>query len=235
MRILVGLLGLAAIAIGALVAKSAVARSEPPRVQSTKPFAVVNVQLPTRPDDPSFAAFRQSLAALAQRRSFDELARVVVTRGFFWDHDSARRFDPKRLPAENLATALRLDQGSDSGWTMLADFAAEPTATASAASPGVLCAPGRPEFDQNDFDTLLDATRSTANDWIYPRTVGVVLHLRQSEESPVIDKLGSYFVRFLRFQTAPANGLADRAAALLCQGHERPLDHRRVHRRWELS
>jgi len=208
LRSLLHSLGLAAIAFGAVAAVApALALPKPPKIPVSKPFAAVNVRLPAPPSDPSFAAFRQSLAALARRRSFDELAHLMIANGFFWDRDSGKRFDPKRLPAQNLATALRLDQGSDSGWEMLADFAAEPTASPSSAAPGILCAPGRPGFDQNDFDALLDATRTTANDWVYPRVAGVVLHRRQSEESPPIETLGSYFVRLLRFQTAPANAV----------------------------
>ena len=84
---------------------------------------------------------------------------------------------------------------------------------------------------------------------------------RRARQSAVIETLGSYFVRVIRFETAPANAdplhtawtriaapsgkigyaapdtldVARRSAALLRQGHHRPLDHHRFHRRWKLS
>jgi hypothetical protein len=197
------------IVLGAFIAAApafAQPAARPPA--AAKPFEAVSVKLPPPPDDPSFAAFRQNLAAVAGRRVFDELARNVTPQGFFWDRDFAENFDPKRTGAENLAAAIRLEHGSGTGWQMLADFAAAPTASAIPAAPGVLCAPGRPSFDQDDFDRLIDATRSSPAEWVYPRAAGAAsLELRAAPRptASVIETLGSYFVRVIGFETAPAN------------------------------
>ncbi len=181
------------------------AQSAVRRPVTIAPFEPVRVQLPPPPNDSSFAAFRQTLAALAQRRLFEELARYVTPQGFFWDGDFAKRFEPKRTGAENLAAALGLGDGSGIGWQMLADFAAEPTASARAPAPGVVCSPAKPNFDQEDFDGLIDATHFSRDNWVYPRAAGVELRLAPHSESAVIDTLGSYFVRVLRSVTARAN------------------------------
>jgi hypothetical protein len=170
-----------------------------------KPFDTVNVKLASQPGDPSFAAFRQNLGAVAKGRVFETLARNVVSHGFFWDRDFANDFDPKRTGAENLATAIRLEQGSGAGWQMLADFAAEPTASAIPTAPGVLCAPGRPLFEQDDFDRLVDATRSSPTEWVYPHTAGVELRAAPRPASSPVETLGTYFVRVIHFETVPAN------------------------------
>jgi hypothetical protein len=194
------------IVLGLMIAAApAMAQSaaRPPAIG--KPFAPIAVKLPPPPNDPSFAAFRQNLAAVARRRVFDELARNVVLQGFFWDRDFAKSFDPKRTGAENLATAIRLEHDSGIGWQTLADFAAEPTASTMPAVPGVLCAPGWPNFDQDDFDGLIEATRSSASDWVYPRAAGVELRAAPRQASPLIETLDLSLVRVLRFETAPAN------------------------------
>jgi hypothetical protein len=174
----------------------------PPAV---KPFDTVSVKLPPPPNDPGFAAFRQNLAAVERGRVFEELARNVVTHGFFWDRDFANGFDPKRTGAENLAAAIRLEHGIGAGWQMLADFAAERTATEVPAAPGVLCAPGRPLIVQDDFERLIDATRSSPAEWVYPRAAGLELRAAPRPAASLVETLGSTFVRVIRFETAPAN------------------------------
>jgi hypothetical protein len=198
--------GLVAIVFGIVIAAApALAQSAARPPAPTKPFAAVRVKLPPPPNDASFAAFRQNLAAVAKRRVFAELARNVTPQGFFWDRDFAKSFDPRRTGAENLAAAIRLEHGSGTGWQMLAEFAAEPTASAMPAAPGVLCAPGRPNFDQGDFDRLIDATRSSPTEWVYPRATSLELRAAPRLTSAVIETLGSYFIRVIRFETAPAN------------------------------
>jgi hypothetical protein len=69
----------------------------------------------------------------------------------------------------------------------------------------VFCAPGQPKYVQHDFDSLLDATRTSPADWIYPRAVGVVLRLPPRPSGTAIETLGSVLVRILRFRTLAAN------------------------------
>src|ERR1700693_720816 len=107
---------LAAIALAALcAAEPALAQGAARLPVATKPYQPVPVQLPAEPADPSFAAFRTELAAIARNRVFASLARYVVPRGFFWDGDFANGFDPKKSSAENLAAAISLEHGSGAG------------------------------------------------------------------------------------------------------------------------
>jgi hypothetical protein len=154
--------------------------------------------------DASFAAFRQNLAAIAGARVFGTFARNVVPQGFFWVRDSGA-FDPKKTGVENLAAAIDLRDGSGGGWQMLADFAAEPTATEIPEAPGVMCAPGRPVFSQDDFDRLVDATRSTAADWVFARSDGVDLRASPRSSGAAVEKLDGSFLRVLGFDTARVN------------------------------
>ncbi len=192
------------ISLGIAIAAAAVphqARSQP----TAKPYERVKVTAAPVPADAGFTAFRANLAAIAARRVFAELAGSVVPHGFFWDSDFTGSFDSKKTGAENLAAAIRLEEGSGRGWQMLADFAAEPTATEIAALPGVICAPGAPAFSQDDFDRLVDATRTTAADWVFARIEGLELRAAPRNASAVIEKLGGHFVRILGFDTTPAN------------------------------
>jgi hypothetical protein len=198
----------------AVVLAAGVARAQTPArlPVATKPYQPVAVKLPASPADPSFAAFRKDFAAIARGGVFDRLARIVVTHGFFWDRDFANGFDPKRSGVENLAAAVGLERGTGGGWQALAAFADEPTASETPASPGVLCAPGRPEFDSDDFDRLTDATRTNPSEWVFPRADGLDVRAAPRTESAVVEKLGQYFVHVVRFETAPANAEPVRTA-----------------------
>jgi hypothetical protein len=192
------------IALGIIAAATVVphqARSQP----TAKPYERVTVTPAAVPADVSFTVFRANLAAIAARRVFAELAGNVIPNGFFWDSDFTGAFDSKKTGAENLAAAIRLEEGSGGGWQTLADFATEPTATEIAALPGVICAPGGPAFSQDDFDRLVDATRTTAADWVFPRIEGLELHAAPRSASAVAEKLGGNFVRILGFNTTAAN------------------------------
>jgi hypothetical protein len=194
------------IALGMIAAAAAAVVPHQARSQPTaKPYERVRVTPAPVPADAGLAAFRASLAGIAVRRVFAELAGNVVPHGFFWDSDFTGSFDSKKTGAENLAAAIRLEEGSGRGWQTLADFAAEPTATEIAALPGVICAPGAPAFSQDDFDRLVDTTRTTAADWVFPRIEGLELHAAPRSASAVAEKLGGHFVRILGFDTAPAN------------------------------
>jgi hypothetical protein len=196
---------LAAIILGFLIAAApACAQSGARPTIMPRPFESVSITQAPLTTDPSFVAFRQRLAAIARSRVFEELARVVVPHGFFWDRDFANAFDPQRSGAENLAAAVRLEHGGGAGWDMLADLAAEPGTTRSPAAPGVLCAPGQPTFDQVEFDRLIDATHTNPTNWVFPRTAGVEIHVAPQRTSVITERLGSYFIRIVTVENAPA-------------------------------
>ena len=209
------------------------------------------MKLPASPADPSSAAFRKDFAAIARGGVFDRLARIVVTHGFFWDRDFANGFDPKRSGVENLAAAVGLERGTGGGWQALAAFADEPTASETPASPGVLCAPGRPEFDSDDFDRLTDATRTNPSEWVFPRADGLDVRAGHGPRAPWSRSSASISCTSCGSRLRPECGAgphglgADRDSerqdrlrsarhadvavggkALLHQGHHRPLaDH----------
>jgi len=195
---------LVAVAVGPLLAASGALAQQ--TSSNPAPFERVQVTLPLAPSDPGFAAFRRDLGAVAKGRVFAELARKVVAEGFFWDRDFADGFDPKRSGVENLAAAIRLERSGGTGWQTLAYFAAEPTATKNTMAPDVLCAPGRPTFDQDAFDRLLDATRSGAAEWAFARAEQTALREEPRMASPVVETLGTYFVRVLAVDAAADDG-----------------------------
>jgi hypothetical protein len=164
---------------------------------AVQPYKLVAVKPPENYADASYAAFRKELAELAQRRIYAELTRIVVTGGFFWERDFAGAYDAKRSATENLAAAIGLERGSGGGWQWLADTAADGGASPMPSRPGVLCAPGQPQFEAFEFDWLLEVTRSAATDWGYPRTGGADVRAQAREKSAVVETIGSHFVRLL--------------------------------------
>src|SRR5580658_10346719 len=89
-----------AIVLGAFVAAAAALAPQVARPQPTaKSYERVKVTPAPVFQDASFAAFRQTLAAVAGARVFAEVARNVVPQGFFWVRDSGG-FDPKKTGVE---------------------------------------------------------------------------------------------------------------------------------------
>lgn len=75
-------------------------------------------------------------------------------------------------------------------------------ATGDRRRSGALCAPAKPNFDQEDFDNLIDATYFSRDNWAQPAVGGTSAALAPHAESAVIETLSSYFVRVLRSVTA---------------------------------
>ena len=94
----------------------------PPPPPPIKPFSPVTVKLAGPYSDPSFAAFRKSLGAAAEKKDRAALAKLVVAQGFFWiqDKDLANKSKPG---IDNLAKAIDLDDKDGSGWDALGSFA----------------------------------------------------------------------------------------------------------------
>jgi hypothetical protein len=167
---------------------------------AARPYQPVVIKLPTAPEEPDFESFRSELAGVAKARVYVELARLVAVQGFFWDRDFAGGFDRRRASVDNLAIALRLEHRNGMGWETLAKFAAEPTAAVLTGRPGVLCAPGEASYDDVEFDRVIDATRSAASDWGYPRAEKTAVRSAPQAGAAVIDRLGQALVRVLDFQ-----------------------------------
>jgi hypothetical protein len=72
--------------------------------------------LPGASTDDSLNTFRAELAAVATRRIYAALARLVRTDDFFWERDFGRSYDPRRPAVDNLAQALSLEAQNGGGW-----------------------------------------------------------------------------------------------------------------------
>lgn len=169
--------------------------SKSPALPAQQPYTPVAVTIRAAPDDPALAAFRNELTAVAKRRVFAELAKLVVPRGLFWDRDFADGFDAKKSSAENFAAAIKLEQGQGTGWNTLMALAAEAVGGPVPARPGVVCAPAKPDFDEIEFDRLIAATRSQARDWATARAAGAELRAAPRPNAPVIEKLAMHLLR----------------------------------------
>jgi hypothetical protein len=191
-----------AIVAAFLVAVPAAAQlpSEP-----TTPYAPVAVTLPAPAADPSFAAFRTAIAAVAKARIYADLEALVQPQGFFWDRDFGNGFDPKKPSVDNLAMAIELERGDGMGWEKLARFAEEKAFEPLDSRLGIVCAPARPAYDAVEFSKLLNATYTTAADWAYPLADGVPVRGAPRANAPATGKLALQFVRHLGLARAEAD------------------------------
>jgi hypothetical protein len=176
------------------------------------PYPAVALKLPEEHADGSFAAFRKELADVARTRIFAELARIVVTPGFFWERDFEGAFDPKRSAAENFAAAIGLERNNGAGWRSLAHYAAEAGADRMPSRPGVICAPPQPIFDAYDFSRLLESTQTARADWGYARAGSAEVRAAARERSAVVAKIGLHFVRILAVESKDGGPEAARTA-----------------------
>jgi hypothetical protein len=191
--------------------KSTPAPAQPPQAQQpdqqapapAQAYKPVTVQLPKPLADPSFQAFRKQLVTIAQKKDRAGLGRVVA-QNFFWIPEDQDAADNRKSGIENLAKAIGLDDPS--GWELLATFANEPTADPNAERPGVVCAPGEPNFDEKAAEELLNTTQTDPSEWGYPTKDGIEVRAEPSATSPVVDKLGLYLVRAYP-DDSPANAV----------------------------
>jgi len=167
-----------------------------PQLAPPAPYAVLQVAPPKPYTDPSFAAFRQELAAIAKRKDRPALARLVVVQGFFWMKEEGNAAG-KKTGIEALATALSLAAKDGSGWDTLAEFAADETAAPYPDRPNTVCAPAGPEFDAAALEKLAADTKTDVGDWGFTAADGVEVRATASQNAPVIEKLGMQFVRVM--------------------------------------
>ena len=206
----VGLAGaalFASLAGAAVVAQAPAQTPTPPPIQAPAPgpYTPVPITLPPAVNDPSFDAFRQGLAEIAQKKDRGALARLV-TANFFWIPEDTDLADKRKSGIDNLAKALGLEGPDAIGWDALAAYAAEASAMADPQRKGVFCAPSEPVFDEKAADELANATHTDAADWVFPLRDGVEVRAEAKQEAPVVDKLGLYLVRAL-VDESPANAV----------------------------
>jgi hypothetical protein len=176
----------------------------PPPIEPYQPVAAT----PPQPfGDPSFDAFRKTLAAAADHQDRAALAKLVVTQGFFWiqDKDVADRSKPG---IDNLAKAIGLDANNGFGWDILANAAADPTAAAVPQEKDIYCAPAPPIFDPRAAGALLQQTGTDPSDWGYPTEQGTEVRAAAQPNAPVIAKLAMVLVHVLPDSPSPAGAAA---------------------------
>lgn len=182
-------------ALIALLVTGLPAAAEPP----PRPYTPVQITRPDAWNDAGFTKFRHELAAIAEARVYARLASLVHDRDFFWDRDFGRRLDPRKPAIDNLALAIALEHDNGTGWTRLAEFAAEPSAEPLESRPGVVCAPARPRYDGVAYGKLLDVTYTDALDWAYPRADTTPVRVAPEPKAAAVGALGTAFVRLLGF------------------------------------
>jgi hypothetical protein len=164
------------------------------------PYTPLAVAPPKPYADQSLAAFRKELAGVAQKKDRAALAKLVVAKDFFWLKETGNAAG-KKTGIEALATALNLAAKDGSGWDMLAELSADETAAPYPDRPNTVCAPAGPEFKPEDFDKLVETTKTETEDWGF--TAGdLEVHATAQMTSPVIEKIGMIFVRVMP-DTAP--------------------------------
>ena len=198
---------LTAVALGALPVAGALAQGlpeppvgfkepPPPPPPPIKPFSSVTVKLAGPYSDPSFAEFRKSLGAAAEKKDRAALAKMVVTQDFFWIQDK-NLADASKSGVDNLAKAIDLDNPDGGGWRVLAMDAGEQSLAELPDNKGIFCAPAPPAFDAKAFETLVQQTDTDPEDWGYPARDGVEARAAAQPSAAVVEKLGLYFVRVL--------------------------------------
>lgn len=161
-----------------------------------KPYNPVAVSPPAAFTDAAFQNFRKNLVDAVQHKDRAALAKLIVSKGFFWVRDNDLADDTKS-GIDNLANAIDLDNPNGGGWAVLADAAASPSAAELPQHKGIFCSPSPPRFAPQAFGALLQATDTDPTDWGYPAQDGAEARAAAKPDAQVIDKLGVNFVRVL--------------------------------------
>jgi hypothetical protein len=183
----------------AMTAPSVAQQSQTPAPPAAAPgpYKPVAISAPAPIQDASFEAFRKQLAAIAQRKDRNALARLVAAQGFFWDGDQGDKADKRRSGIDNLSLVLNLAAKDGSGWETLAAYVTDPTGSLSDNHENVICAPADPEFDDQAYEAMIKATGTEESDWAYAAQPGVQVRSGPQPNAPVIETLGAHFVRLL--------------------------------------
>jgi hypothetical protein len=180
---------------GLLLCGAAIAQQTAQEPASPKPYKKVLVSLPAPVTDPSLDAFRKQLADIAQRKERAALAPLIVSKGFFWEREGGNGADEKKSGIDNFAAATGLDAKDGSGWEFLADYAAEPTASAVGDRQDMICAPANPVFNADELLEAVKATETNPIEWGYPLKDGIEARETAKPDSKLVEKLGMHFVR----------------------------------------
>jgi hypothetical protein len=185
-------------------------RANPPPPQVAKPpapapYKAIAITLPEPLKDSAFEAFRKELGRIAQRKDRNALARMIAGKGFFWERESGNGADPKKSGIANFAAAIGLDipDDPDTGWDTIMIYAEDATVFGLSDRPGVVCGPAEPGFNEDEFQKLLESTRTDVSDWIYPISPNIDLRAAPRADAAAEGKVGLTFVRVLAFDASP--------------------------------
>lgn len=197
MRILFALAVAAAFVASPAAAQKQPAGQQPPQPAPAKPYKPVAITPPSPVADAGLEDLRKQIAAAAQKKDRAALAKLVVSKGFFWERENGEGADKKKSGADNLATALSLGNKDGVGWDMLAGYSDDPTASPAPGRAGALCAPADPAFDGKAFQALLAATQTDFGEWGYTVAPSTDVQDKPQQNAPVVGKLGAAFVRVM--------------------------------------
>jgi hypothetical protein len=203
----------------AAVALPAAAQNQPPQRQAPqrsqplpppvpqgvtpKPYKAVAVTVPAAVNDPTFEAFRKQLAEIVQKKDRKALAGLVANN-FFWMGEKGDKAVKGRPGIENLAKAISLDARDGTGWELLEGFAAEASASPYSERQNTICAPAEPQFNEQEFEQLTEATSTDDGDWAFPTQSGLEMRASAQPNAPVVEKLGMHFILVMDDDSAPA-------------------------------
>ena len=174
----------------------------PPQAQQQLPFVppapytALAVAPPKPYTDPSLAAFRQQLAAVAQKKDRAALAKLVLAKDFFWMKEEGNAAG-KKTGIEALATALSLAAKDGSGWETLSEFVSDETASPYPDRPNTVCSPAGPDFKTEDLEKLVAATKTDIGEWGFTAEENIEVKASAQANAPVIEKIGMIFVRVM--------------------------------------
>jgi hypothetical protein len=168
-----------------------------------KPYNKVSVTMPAPISDPALDALRQQIADVAQRKDRAALGPLIVSAGFFWERESGNGADEKKSGLDNFAAAVGLDAEDGSGWDVVGDYAAEPSAGAVGDRRDLACAPALPDFNGEELLEAVKATETDLAEWGFPLKDGIEARETAKPDSKVMEKLGMHFVRAMPELTAP--------------------------------
>jgi len=174
----------------------------PPQAQQQLPFVppapytALAVAPPKPYTDPSLAAFRQQLAAIAQKKDRAALAKLVLAKDFFWMKEEGNAAG-KKTGIEALATALSLAAKDGSGWETLSEFVSDETASPYPDRPNTVCSPAGPDFKTEDLEKLVAATKTDIGEWGFTAEENIEVKASAQANASVIEKIGMIFVRVM--------------------------------------
>ena len=171
------------------------AQQQPPSAPPA-PYTALAVAPPKPYTDPSLAAFRQQLAAIAQKKDRAALAKLVLAKDFFWMKEEGNAAG-KKSGIEALATALSLAAKDGSGWETLSEFVSDETASPYPDRPNTVCSPAGPDFKTEDLEKLVAATKTDIAEWGFTAEENIEVKASAQANASVIEKIGMIFVRVM--------------------------------------